>query len=171
MSAQLQFDDAAALQCEPMAIADLDAVLAIECSAYDFPWTRGNFIDSLAAGYAAQVLREADGALCAYFVAMAGVQEMHLLNLTVAPARQHRGLARGLLDVLVGASRDAGALWLWLEVRESNQRAREVYRLYGFESAGLRRGYYPAAAGRREDACVMRLAIGAATDEGGDALE
>jgi len=166
MSALLQFDDAAS-QREPMSIADLDAVLAIENSVYEFPWTRGNFIDSLAAGYTAQVLRAADGALAAYCVAMAGVQETHLLNLTVAPAWQHRGLGRALLDALAAHSRAAGAHTLWLEVRESNQRAREVYRRYGFEPVGWRRGYYPAAAGRREDACVMRLPL----VEGRDALE
>ncbi len=171
MSAQLQFHDAALPRREPMAVADLDAVLAIEHATYDFPWTRGNFIDSLAAGYTAQVLRDADGSLCAYCVAMAGVRELHLLNLTVAPARQHGGLARGLLDALIAAGRAAGALWLWLEVRESNLRAREVYHRYGFEAVGRRRGYYPAAAGQREDACVMRLAIAAPATEGRDALE
>jgi ribosomal-protein-alanine N-acetyltransferase len=105
------------------------------------------------------VLRGAGGELCGYCVSMAGVQETHLLNLTVAAPWQHRGLARRLLDALVLDCRNAGAAWLWLEVRESNQRAREVYRLYGFEAAGWRRSYYPAAAGKREDACVMRLAI------------
>ena len=164
MSAQLQ---ATASQLRPMALTDIDEVLVVEHSAYEFPWTRGNFVDSIAAGHTTQLLRHGDGALCAYSVAMAGVQEMHLLNLTVAPAWQHRGLARGLLDVLVRDSRDSGALWLWLEVRESNQRAREVYRRYGFAQIGLRRGYYPAAAGQREDACVMRLPLG----EDRDALE
>ena len=166
MSAQLQFE-AHAPEREPMAVADLDTVLAIESAVYEFPWTRGNFIDSLAAGYAAQVLRAADGTLCAYNVSMPGVQETHLLNLTVAPAWQHRGLARGLLDVLVADSRTQGALWLWLEVRESNQRARDIYRRYGFAQIGWRRGYYPAAAGQREDACVMRLPLA----EDRDALE
>ncbi len=149
----------AGLRHEAMSVADLDAVLAIENSVYEFPWTRGNFVDSLAAGYDARTLRLADGALSAYCVAMAGVQETHLLNLTVAPSLQHRGLARSLLDELVAASRAAGALWLWLEVRESNQRAREVYRRYGFAQVGKRRAYYPATASRREDACVMRLTL------------
>jgi ribosomal-protein-alanine N-acetyltransferase len=165
MSAVLRTDGAP--RREAMTVADLDAVLAIENRAYEFPWTRGNFIDSLAAGYGAHTLRAADGALWAYCVAMAGVQEMHLLNLTVAPQLQHRGLARGLLDELVAQSRADGALWLWLEVRESNRRAREVYRRYGFVQVGWRRGYYPAAAGAREDACVLRLPL----TEGRDALE
>jgi ribosomal-protein-alanine N-acetyltransferase len=143
---------------EPMALADLDAVVALEQAVYPFPWTRGNFVDSLAAGHVAHVLRGADGTLQGYSVALAGVEEMHLLNLTVAPAMQGRGLARGLLDALVERCRRERRLWLWLEVRESNHHAQAVYRRYGFEEAGLRRGYYPAV-GRREDARVMRLAI------------
>jgi [ribosomal protein S18]-alanine N-acetyltransferase len=166
MSAQLQFEPQA-LRREPMGLADLDEVLAIESAVYEFPWTRGNFIDSLAAGYAACALRDAGGALCAYSVAMPGVQEVHLLNLTVAPAMQHRGLARGLLDALAVEARASDALCLWLEVRQSNARAREVYRRYGFVQVGSRRGYYPAAAGAREDACVMRLAL----EGGADALD
>jgi len=167
MSALLKFDAAASPRRETMTVADLDEVMSIENRVYEFPWTRGNFIDSLAAGYVAHLLRDAAGLPCAYCVAMPGVQEMHLLNLTVAPMWQHRGLARGLLAALAADSRNAGAQYLWLEVRESNQRAREVYRRYGFEPMGWRRGYYPAAAGQREDACVMRLALGG----GRDALE
>ncbi len=148
-----------ALHRVPMHLAHLPAVLAIEQVVYPFPWTHGNFVDSLAAGHTAQVLRAADGTLAAYLVAMAGVQEMHLLNLTVSPPWQRRGHACGLLDVLVAQCRRERSEALWLEVRPSNQRAREVYARYGFKEVGLRRGYYPAAGGQREDACVMRLSI------------
>jgi ribosomal-protein-alanine N-acetyltransferase len=106
------------------------------------------------------VLRAGDGSLAAYSVAMSGVQEMHLLNLTVAPPWQRRGLACALLDALVAQCRRERHEALWLEVRVSNRRARDVYARYGFTEAGLRRGYYPAAGGQREDACVMRLSIG-----------
>lgn len=142
-----------------MHLAHLPAVLAIEQAVYPFPWTHGNFVDSLVAGHAAQVLRAADGTLAAYSVAMRGVQEMHLLNLTVAPPWQRRGLACALLDTLVVLCRHERHEVLWLEVRISNQRARDVYARYGFTHTGLRRGYYPAAGGQREDACVMRLSI------------
>lgn len=171
MSALPQSGPAGLLRREPLTVVDLGAVLAIENVAYEFPWTRGNFIDALAAGNHAQGLRDAAGTLCAYCVAMAGVQEMHLLNLTVAPPYQHRGLARLMLDALVAASGAADARWLWLEVRESNQRAQAVYRRYGFEPIGVRRGYYPAAGGQREDAIVMRLACPTAAPKGGDALD
>jgi [ribosomal protein S18]-alanine N-acetyltransferase len=144
----------------PMTLADLDAVLALEHAVYPFPWTRGNFVDSVAAGHWAVTLRAPDdGALMGYAVALAGVDEMHLLNLTVAPPLQGRGLGLGLLDALVAHCRAQRHAVLWLEVRESNRRARAVYARYGFQEIGLRRGYYPAAAGRREDAVVMRLAV------------
>ena len=142
----------------PMSIGQLDTVMAIESVAYEFPWTRGNFVDSLASGYAAQVLYAESGEMLGYYVAMAGVDEMHLLNLTVAPAGQHRGHARFMLDDLVAVCVRRGAHQLWLEVRESNARARAVYLRRGFVHVGVRRGYYPAAQGRREDAVVMSLA-------------
>lgn len=150
-----------------MTVADVPAVIAIENAAYDFPWKRGNFIDSLAAGYLSRLLLSPAGALAGYFVAMKGVDEMHLLNLTVAPAEQGKGHARRLLDELVAACRVQRAHLLWLEVRESNARARELYRRYGFRHVGVRRGYYPALNGKREDAVVMSLDIVG----GDDALE
>ncbi len=156
MNAVLKTQPAALL---PMTSPHLDAVMAIEASAYSFPWTRGNFVDSLAAGYDARVLYEESGAIVGYFVAMAGVDEMHLLNITVAPREWHRGHARFMLDALVAACRERGAQQLWLEVRESNERAREIYRRRGFAELGRRKGYYPAPRARREDAIVMSLPI------------
>ncbi len=143
----------------PMASADLDRVLDIEGRCYSHPWTRGNFIDSLAAGYLAQLLVDGDDHFVGYVVAMAGVGELHLLNLTVAPKYQRAGHARCLLDELEAHCRAQALPALWLEVRASNLRAIEVYRRRGFAAVGLRRGYYPAGAGQREDAIVMSLAV------------
>lgn len=143
----------------PMTVAQLDRVLAVESAAYEFPWTRGNFIDSLHAGYLARVLLGERDAMLGYFIAMTAPAEMHLLNITVAPAHQGQGHARHMLDALVETARREGALHLWLEVRQSNERARQVYERYGFERVGLRRRYYPAAGGTREDAIVMSLAL------------
>lgn len=150
----------------PMTVKQLDAVLAIELQAYPFPWTRGNFIDSLAAGYHAQVLHGSHGELLGYFIAMEGVDELHLLNITVAPAAQGHGHARFMLDELCALGRSRGAHQIWLEVRGSNQRARSIYERYGFRHIGLRRGYYPASRDEypngREDAIVMSLSLEAA---------
>lgn len=149
---------------QAMQAGDVEAVLAIEQRAYQFPWTRGNFIDSLSAGYLARVLRAADGSLLGYFLAMQGVDELHLLNITVLPECQGQGLARLMLDALQAMAREHGGAQIWLEVRQGNERARRVYARYGFAEVGLRRAYYPAAEGRREDAVLMslRLAEGAA---------
>ena len=144
---------------EPLTRERLDAVLAVEQSAYAHPWVRANFIDALDAGYQAQVLLAGDLPL-GYFVAMKGVDEVHLLNITVAPAWQRQGWALVMLDALALWSRGQGAHWLWLEVRASNTRAQQIYLRRGFLRVGLRKGYYPAGHGLREDAVVMNLRLG-----------
>ena len=138
-----------------MTVSQLDAVLAIEVEAYPFPWTRGNFIDSIAAGYLARVLIAGDGELIGYFVAMPGFEEMHLLIVTVAARHEGQGHARRLLAELYALSASFAATAVWLEVRESNARARALYEREGFAEAGRRRDYYPAPAGQREDAILM----------------
>jgi ribosomal-protein-alanine N-acetyltransferase len=153
----------------PMTVASLDGVLALEAEVYPFPWTRGNFVDSLVAGYAAWTLNHVDGDLIGYCVAMAGVEEMHLLNITIAPSARRRGHARRLLAELLQLCRLRQAERLWLEVRESNGDARETYRRLGFAAVGRRKDYYPAPAGRREDAIVMSLEVAEARDP--DALD
>jgi [ribosomal protein S18]-alanine N-acetyltransferase len=145
-------------QFAPLTDARLDEVVAIERQAYDHPWTRGNFADSLRSGYEAQLL-EAGGIILGYFVAMKGVDEVHLLNITVAPAHQRQGWARVMLDALALWARAQGAQWLWLEVRESNVRAQRIYEQHGYRRVGERRSYYPAGHGRREDAVVMSLKL------------
>lgn len=154
-----------ALSLRAMSTRDLDAVMVVETSVYAFPWTRGNFIDSLAAGYHAQVLDSAASGPVAYVVAMAGVDELHLLNITVAPAWQGQGLAGTLLDALEAHGRAQRLPMLWLEVRESNHRARALYARRGFSEVGLRRGYYPAAFAKREDAIVMSARLLPETDD------
>jgi ribosomal-protein-alanine N-acetyltransferase len=155
----------------PMTASLLDRVMAIEAAAYSFPWSRGNFIDSIAAGYPAQVLLSAGGDMLGYFVGMHGVDEMHLLNITVAPDAQGRGHARIMIDALIALCHDKRARELWLEVRGSNLRAKAMYEHLGFKQVGTRKGYYPAPFGRREDALVMSLKLIGAQQESDDALE
>jgi ribosomal-protein-alanine N-acetyltransferase len=90
---------------------------------------------------------------------MHGVEEMHLLNITVAPARQGQGWGHMMLDALSLMSRHVGAQWLWLEVRQSNLRALKVYERYGFKQVSIRKDYYPAGRLQREHAVVMSLKL------------
>lgn len=140
-----------------MAASDVDRVQTVEALAYGFPWSRGNFIDSLAAGYLAEVL-ECEGELLAYFVAMPGVDELHLLNISVAPLHQGQGHGSFLLDAVQAHGQRLGLAQLLLEVRQSNLRAQALYARRGFVQVGQRRAYYPAATGR-EDAIVMSLPL------------
>ena len=143
---------------EPLTAGQFDAVLRVEQQAYAHPWLRNNFLDSLNAGYEAQLLMGGK-TLLGYFVAMKGVDEVHLLNITVAPAHQRQGWARVMLDALALWARGQGADWLWLEVRAGNLRAIQVYDAHGYRRMGLRKCYYPDGSGRREDAIVMSLRL------------
>ncbi len=147
-----------AVTLAPMTLDDLDAVMAIEQTAYSHPWSRGNFRDSLNPLFDAQCLW-LEGELLGYFLAMRGFEEMHLLNITVAPARQGQGWGHMMLDALSLMSRHEGAQWLWLEVRQSNLRALQVYERYGFKQVSIRKDYYPADRQQREHAVVMSLKL------------
>ncbi len=143
---------------ERCSVLHLDSVMEVEQRSYAHPWTRGNFQDALAHGYQVQLLLGGDQ-LLGYFVAMPGVDEVHLLNITVAPEFQRQGWSHVLLDALQLWARSRSAQWLWLEVRVGNLRAQGVSEACGFRRVGLRKGYYPADRGSREDAIVMSLPL------------
>ncbi len=156
-----------AVHFEPMQPQDLDDVMAVEAASYSHPWTRGNFSDALAAGHSCMVLRERErgadgmqarppGRLLAYTVASAGVDEWHVLNLTVAPAHRRQGLASSMLHAVLAEGRRRALGVLWLEVRASNAPALALYARHGMVRQGVRRAYYPAAHGR-EDAVLMGM--------------
>jgi ribosomal-protein-alanine N-acetyltransferase len=145
-------------QFEPVLATRLDEILRVEQRAYAHPWNRTNFIDALHSGYQAQML-VADGNVLGYFVAMKGVDEVHLLNITVAPEYQGQGWARVMLDALAIWARGQAAGWLWLEARVGNVRAMRVYEAHGYRRVGYRKAYYPCGNGQREDAVVMSLRL------------
>lgn len=151
--------DLARLNYEPMQDSDIDEVVALEESVYPYPWTRGNFADSLAGGYHAWVLRNQAMQLMGYFLVMQMVDEAHLLNVAVAQEWQGQGLGRFLLNQSVACARGLGMESMLLEVRPSNERALDLYQRYGFEQIGRRKGYYPAGGQQREDAIVMRYML------------
>ena len=137
-----------------MVPADLDTVMAIEESIYPYPWTRGNFSDSLTAGYHCWIV-ECGGEVAGYAVVAIAAEEAHLLNLSIAGPLQRRGLGRELLAFLLKLARDYAARDILLEVRPSNEAARALYAATGFAEIGIRKGYYPEGEGR-EDAVVLQ---------------
>lgn len=142
-----------------MRSADLDEVLKLENDLYPFPWTRGNFLDSISSGYETWVLRDSNGVLNGYFLLMLSVDDAHLLNITVRRELQGQGLGLVLLDKAKAIAKERKLGAILLEVRPSNTRAEKIYRRYGFTQIGIRKGYYPAPNNTREDAIVMKLPL------------
>ncbi len=156
------------LRPRPMQRTDLPQVAAIEAQIYPFPWSIGNFDDSLTAGYDCWVFENDDGELAAYAIVMWIPDEVHLLNLSVPARLQGRGIGRTVLEWLCGNAVARGARGMLLEVRPSNLPALHLYESSGFARIGVRRRYYPAAEGSREDAWVLFRTFGGSDPERDD---
>jgi ribosomal-protein-alanine N-acetyltransferase len=153
MSAQLQDMP----RIRRMVPTDLDAVVAIEREVFLFPWTRGNFGDSIESGYHCLVL-EQDGEVLGYGVMTIGAEEAHLLTLSIAAGSQRKGWGERLLREFIRIAKERLARTMFLDVRESNRAAARLYERLGFRQIAKRRGYYPAMGGR-EDSLVMELVL------------
>nr|WP_216110693.1 ribosomal protein S18-alanine N-acetyltransferase [Aquisalimonas asiatica] len=144
---------------------DVPEVLAIERSAYAFPWTAAVFRDCLRVGYGCWVLLN-EGRVSGYLVMSVVAGEGHVLNLCVDPACHGRGFGRQLLESGIEHARRLGAETVFLEVRPSNRRAVDLYYRNGFCEVGVRPQYYPVAGGRREDALILARDLGSVSQAG-----
>lgn len=145
----------AGIEFLPMNARDIDAALAIEERIQTFPWTRGNFVDSLVTGHRCWLMRE-NRQLLGFAVMMVAFDEAELLNIGIAAERQREGLGSRFLEYLFEQARSEGVERMFLEVRPSNDSALALYRRSGFTQAGLRADYYPArSASGREDGLVL----------------
>jgi ribosomal-protein-alanine N-acetyltransferase len=134
-------------------------ILDIEWRGYPFPWTEQIVRDSLRHGTVCWgVLNPADELLAYAFFSMA-VGEAHVLNICVDPAQQGQGIGRYLMQHLLELARSELCTVVLLEVRRSNSAARRLYESLGFNTLGIRKGYYPAAENSREDALVLGYEI------------
>ena len=143
----------------PMRQVDIPEVLEIERAVQSFPWSAQNFEDALTAGYEAWVLRNKQG-VAGFCIGMLAPDVAHVLVIAVAPRLQKKGYGHLLLEQLERSARQRGLDGLLLEVRPSNQQAIDFYVSHGFVPIGLRRDYYPAGKGLREDAQVMKKTFG-----------
>lgn len=145
-----------AVTFRPMTEADLDAVLKIEYAAFSHPWTRGIFLDGLKS-YEIWLMFEGEQQV-GHGVVQVIIDEAHLLNITVKPESQGRGLGLRLLEHLMSRAYQLNARECFLELRDSNRSAYRLYERFGFNEIGRRRDYYPVAGGR-EDALVMACTL------------
>src|SRR5690554_4260234 len=142
----------------PMGPENVPAVAAIEASVQEFPWTPGNFSDGLKAGYSGWVAHR-HGRVIGFSLTLYAPDIAHLLVLAVAPDAQREGVGSALIRQSEKEALARKLPALLLEVRPSNTQALSFYRRHGFEQIAVRKDYYPAAGGKREDACVMRKTL------------
>lgn len=139
----------------PMTMDDVPTIAELDAQCYPYPWTVGNFADSVNAGYYCCVY-QVDNDIIGYAVVLLAAGEAHLLNITIAPDWQGLGWGRLLLQKIVTRVRCNGIETIWLEVRPSNAVAQRLYSSAGFLDVAIRKNYYPAPDGR-EDALIMCL--------------
>jgi ribosomal-protein-alanine N-acetyltransferase len=122
------------------------------------PWSHGDFLECVASGVAFLVA-EAQGSVAGYVVAHAAADEGEILNLGVAAAHRRRGVGGALVRAVLTLLGANGVRIVFLEVRDSNTGARQLYESLGFSEVARRARYYRRPV---EDAVVLRAAIGAA---------
>ena len=134
--------------------ADLDAVLAIEAESFTSPWTREMYLAELEnAGVSfCYLARDESGHTLGFCSFWRVLDELHVNNLAVAHAYRRRGIATALLTFVLNEGARLGARRATLEVRRSNDAARQLYERLGFVAAGVRRAYYTNPI---EDALVL----------------
>ncbi|AXN31491.1 ribosomal protein S18-alanine N-acetyltransferase [Vibrio coralliilyticus] len=137
----------------PLANTHLDSVYSIETQAHTHPWSETMIRDVTSRGACHHVLMD-DDKVVGYFYAQNIVGEVTLLNIAVDPALQGRGYGKQLIESFLTMCEQLKAESAWLEVRESNTRAANLYEAVGFNEVDRRVNYYPTATGK-EDAIIM----------------
>lgn len=146
---------ASGVEMDSLDASDLDDMEKIEASVQAFPWTRRNFADALASGYDTCGLRR-DGRLLGFCILMYAPDVAHLLVIAIDKALHRQGFGSLLMQWCEDRTLERGIAGILLEVRPSNDAAVAFYQRHGFLRVGVRRGYYPAGKGKREDALVMQ---------------
>lgn len=137
--------------------SDLSQIVAIEKSSYQFPWEKDIFQDCLNTRYDCWVCELGDEVL-GYGIMSMAVGEAHILNLCVSPKEQKQGIGRKILEHLISIAKK-NAEQMFLEVRPSNVGAIALYDSIGFNEIGVRKGYYQAEDGKREDGLMFALEL------------
>jgi ribosomal-protein-alanine N-acetyltransferase len=143
---------AVAVRIRRLELLDLNAIEVIEQRAYPTPWSRSMFASELAKPTSICLGAFEGDELVGYVVNSRYVDAWHVMNVAVDPDRLRRGIATALLERLFELTRDDERRGYTLEVRVSNEGAIRLYEQLGFESRGIRRGYYTD---NREDALIM----------------
>jgi [ribosomal protein S18]-alanine N-acetyltransferase len=140
------------IELRALQLRDLSAIEEIERLAYPTPWSRSMFASELAKPSSICLGAFVEDRLVGYLIVSRYVDAWHVMNVAVAPTERRRGIASALLGRLFDLTGDDEHRGYTLEVRVSNTGAISLYERLGFESRGVRRGYYTD---NREDALIM----------------
>ncbi len=139
-----------------MTPSDVPEVARIETTAFSTPWSEGTFRSLLDRSGVELWVAEWEDQLAAYAILWRVLDEGELANIAVRGDLRGRGIGSSLLGRMLEVAKDSGVRSLYLEVRESNALAREMYARRGFQEIGVRKGYYE---GPREDARVLKKSL------------
>lgn len=136
-----------------MKVEDLEQVQEVEASCFQKPWTREAFLNEVTKNqFAYYLVAEHEDRIVAYCGVWIVMDDAHITNIAVHPDMRRQGIAADLLRGVMDMAKTLGAEKMSLEVRVSNDSAKELYRKYGFQDGGIRKQYYTD---NQEDALVM----------------
>ncbi len=144
------------LSLRRMTPTDVPEVARIETTAFSTPWSEGTFRSLLDRSGVELWVADWGDQLAAYAILWRVLDEGELANIAVRKDLRGRGIGSGLLSRMLEVAEDSGVRSLYLEVRESNGLARQMYARRGFREIGVRKGYYD---GPREDARVLKKSL------------
>jgi ribosomal-protein-alanine N-acetyltransferase len=139
------------LEIRRLTYADLPQVIAIERRAFPTPWSLAMFVLELSKPSGICLTALSEGRVVGYLVCSRYDVVWHVMNVAIDPERRREGIATALLEYLFAQADRPGEQYT-LEVRTSNDPAIALYEKFGFESAGVRPGYYHD---NKEDALIM----------------
>lgn len=150
-------------QIRPARPADAGRLVPLERLCFSDPWSAAAFEEMLRFPLTVALIAERAGEVVGYLIGRAVAGEGEILNLAVSPDQRRNGLGSRILEAGLTALGRAGATRVWLEVRESNRAAQELYLKRGFAAAGRRARYYRSPV---EDALVFQMALPALRESG-----
>lgn len=139
-----------------IASQDFEQLYAIEQVAHSVPWSLGTLKNNQGERYLNLKLQR-QNQIIGFAICQTVLDEATLFNLAIHPSFQGQGLGSRLLRELINQLQTKGIAMLWLEVRESNLTAQNLYLNKGFNLVDIRKNYYPTKDGKRENAIVMAL--------------
>ena len=120
----------------------IKAIAELERQCFSDPWSEDSLREELKQPFSVFLVAESDGEVAGY----AGAQHLgdcaYICNVAVSPAFRRKGIALRLVREHIRRAAEAGMSEITLEVRTSNQPARELYEKCGFEQIGARPGFY-----------------------------